>query len=228
MNIINDDLDCLTTGVINIDYDLKIVSINSAAESLFGLSKSSLFGVSLQNLVVNKKLFKRIFHEAFSNKFSNKRFHTKWVIPSKSSLELDTICTIVKNSKIFCCFEVREKNQIHFIDQERRQEDLAESNRSLLRNLGHEVKNPLGGIRGAAQLLDAELPNPYLKEYTQIIIKEADRLQSLVDAILLPSKKSYNYKELNIHELSEQVIKLITSEFKNNQLRLSHLIEPSS
>ncbi len=110
MNIINDDLDCLTTGVINIDYDLKIVSINSAAESLFGLSKSSLFGVSLQNLVVNKKLFKRIFHEAFSNKFSNKRFHTKWVIPSKSSLELDTICTIVKNSKIFCCFEVREKN----------------------------------------------------------------------------------------------------------------------
>ena len=212
-------LDCLTTSVVNIDYDFKITTVNSAAESLFNLSKANLFGINLSNLVVDKNFFDQLFDDVLHDRFSNKKFLSHWFIPSVGSLELDTICTLVKNKSVLCCIEIREKNQILKLDKEQRQEDLAEANRSLLRNLGHEVKNPLGGIRGAAQLLDSELPNPYLKEYTQIIIKEADRLQSLVDGILLPSKNKLNYKKINIHELSERVIMLIGSEFKKIEIK---------
>ena len=213
MNTANEDLDCLTTAVINIDSAHKIVTINTATESLFGLSKTNLHGVDLNNLLVDKEIFSKMLHDAHLEKFSNKRLHAKWIIPSEGIVELDTICTTVKNEKVFCCLEVRKKDQLFQINKEERQVDLAEANRSLLRNLGHEVKNPLGGIRGAAQLLNSELPNHYLKEYTQIIIKEADRLQSLVDAILLPAKNSLNHELINIHELCERVSKLISSEF---------------
>ncbi len=213
MEIANEDLDCLTTAVVNIGYDFKILSINSAAESLFGLSKTNLLGLKLENFFLDKKYFFKMLQDALSEKFSNKRLYASWIIPSEGPVELDTICTTVKSERVFCCFEVRKKDQIAQINKEERQADLAEANRSLLRNLGHEVKNPLGGIRGAAQLLDSELPSQYLKEYTQIIIKEADRLQSLVDAILLPSKNSSNYISINIHELCERVRKLISSEY---------------
>ena len=213
MEIANEDLDCLTTAVVNIGYDFKILSINSAAESLFGLSKTNLLGLKLENFFLDKKYFFKMLQDALSEKFSNKRLYASWIIPSEGPVELDTICTTVKSERVFCCFEVRKKDQIAQINKEERQADLAEANRSLLRNLGHEVKNPLGGIRGAAQLLDSELPSQYLKEYTQIIIKEADRLQSLVDAILLPSKKNFNHISINIHELCERVNKLISTEF---------------
>jgi two-component system nitrogen regulation sensor histidine kinase GlnL len=215
MDTVNEDLDCLTTAVINIDYASQIVSINTATESLFGLSRPNLFGVKLENLIVEKKMFSQILQDAFSEKFSNKRLHAKWITPSEGLVELDTICTTVKSPRVFCCFELRKKDKIIQINKEERQADLVDANRALLRNLGHEVKNPLGGIRGAAQLLDSELPNQYLKEYTQIIIKEADRLQSLVDAILLPSKNNLSHVLINIHELCERVNKLISSEFSN-------------
>lgn len=93
---------------------------------------------------------------------------------------------------------------------------MAAANQALLRNLGHEVKNPLGGIRGAAQLLGAELPETSLREYTQIIIKEADRLKALVDRILFPTETKIHKLPVNIHELTDRVKKLIVSEFGEN------------
>jgi len=84
-------------------------------------------------------------------------------------------------------------------------------NRELLRNLAHEIKNPLGGIRGAAQLLEHELPKPGLREYTQVIIKEADRLQSLMDRLLAPSRVT-KLVPVNIHEVLERVRSLILAE----------------
>ena len=84
-------------------------------------------------------------------------------------------------------------------------------NRELLRNLAHEIKNPLGGIRGAAQLLEHELPKPGLREYTQVIIKEADRLQSLMDRLLAPNR-SAKLAPVNLHEVLERVRSLILAE----------------
>jgi two-component system nitrogen regulation sensor histidine kinase GlnL len=88
-----------------------------------------------------------------------------------------------------------------------------EANKTLMRNLAHEIKNPLGGIRGAAQLLEYELPDKTLHEYTQVIIKESDRLQSLVDRLLAPHRKAHIDDFLNIHEVLERVRSLVLAEF---------------
>jgi len=96
-----------------------------------------------------------------------------------------------------------------------REEQLIEqqkASRELIRNLAHEIKNPLGGIRGAAQLLEYELGNPSLKEYTQVIIKEADRLQDLMQRLLTPHRTMLP-ATVNIHEILERVRSLLTAEF---------------
>ena len=87
-----------------------------------------------------------------------------------------------------------------------------QASRELIRNLAHEIKNPLGGIRGAAQLLEYELPNPALKEYTQVIIKEADRLQDLMQRLLRPHRPMLP-ATVNIHEILERVRSLLKAEF---------------
>jgi two-component system nitrogen regulation sensor histidine kinase GlnL len=79
--------------------------------------------------------------------------------------------------------------------------------------LAHEIKNPLGGIRGAAQLLEMEMDSKELTEYTQVIIREADRLQILVDRLLAPHKRPHVVGDVNIHEVCERVRSLIVSEF---------------
>ena len=88
-----------------------------------------------------------------------------------------------------------------------------EANKTLMRNLAHEIKNPLGGIRGAAQLLEFELSDKSLHEYTQVIIKESDRLQSLVDRLLAPHRKQHVDDYVNIHEVLERVRSLVLAEF---------------
>jgi two-component system nitrogen regulation sensor histidine kinase GlnL len=88
-----------------------------------------------------------------------------------------------------------------------------ESNKQLMRNLAHEIKNPLGGIRGAAQLLEFELPDQGLREYTQVIIKESDRLQTLVDRLLAPHRKAHVIEAFNVHEALERVRSLVLAEF---------------
>jgi two-component system nitrogen regulation sensor histidine kinase GlnL len=89
----------------------------------------------------------------------------------------------------------------------------AQTNKELIRNLAHEIKNPLGGIRGAAQLLEMEMDSPELTEYTQVIIHEADRLQSLVDRLLAPHRRPHLVGDVNIHEVCERVRSLILAEF---------------
>jgi two-component system nitrogen regulation sensor histidine kinase GlnL len=88
----------------------------------------------------------------------------------------------------------------------------AEVTKELVRNLAHEIKNPLGGIRGAAQLLALDLPSPELLEYTQVIIHEADRLQTLVDRLLAPHRKPHVVSDVNIHEVCERVRSLVLVE----------------
>ena len=98
-------------------------------------------------------------------------------------------------------------------EREERLSDQAQANKELIRNLAHEIKNPLGGIRGAAQLLEMEIESRELTEYTQVIIHEADRLQSLVDRLLAPHRRPHLVGDVNIHEVCERVRSLITAEF---------------
>jgi two-component system nitrogen regulation sensor histidine kinase GlnL len=111
-------------------------------------------------------------------------------------------------------------------DREERLIDQAQANKELIRNLAHEIKNPLGGIRGAAQLLEMEIDSRDLKEYTQVIIHEADRLQTLVDRLLAPHRRPHVVGDVNIHEVCERVRSLILAEFPaglKRRARLRHL-----
>jgi two-component system nitrogen regulation sensor histidine kinase GlnL len=98
-------------------------------------------------------------------------------------------------------------------EREERLTDQAQANKELIRNLAHEIKNPLGGIRGAAQLLEMEIEGRGLTEYTQVIIREADRLQSLVDRLLAPHRFPQRVGDVNIHEVCERVRSLMVAEF---------------
>src|SRR5690606_37723121 len=82
-----------------------------------------------------------------------------------------------------------------------------ETSRQLVRGLAHEIKNPLGGVRGAAQLLERELTDDALKEYTRVIIEEADRLKALVDRMLGPNREPEK-RPVNVHVVMEHVLRL--------------------
>jgi two-component system nitrogen regulation sensor histidine kinase GlnL len=109
--------------------------------------------------------------------------------------------------------EMIEMQQQIRLDREERTHGLAQANKELVRNLAHEIKNPLGGIRGAAQLLSMEVTSRELTEYTRIIIQEADRLQALVDRLLAPHRRPQVVADVNIHEVCERVRSLVMAEF---------------
>jgi two-component system nitrogen regulation sensor histidine kinase GlnL len=109
--------------------------------------------------------------------------------------------------------EMIEIEQQTRLDREERAHGLAQANKELVRNLAHEIKNPLGGIRGAAQLLAMEVTSRELTEYTQVIIHEADRLQALVDRLLAPHRRPHVVGDVNIHEICERVRSLILAEY---------------
>jgi two-component system, NtrC family, nitrogen regulation sensor histidine kinase GlnL len=108
--------------------------------------------------------------------------------------------------------ELIEIEQQTRLEREERTHDLVQANKELVRNLAHEIRNPLGGIRGAAQLLAMDLNTKELTEYTQVIIHEADRLQALVDRLLAPHRRPQVMAEVNIHEICERVRSLTLAE----------------
>jgi two-component system nitrogen regulation sensor histidine kinase GlnL len=109
--------------------------------------------------------------------------------------------------------EFREIDQRLRADREARMLESAKANRELVRNLAHEIKNPLGGIRGAAQLLEGEFVDSALREYTQVIIKESDRLQMLLDRLLAPHRQAREISEVEIHEVMERVRSVVLAEY---------------
>ena len=109
--------------------------------------------------------------------------------------------------------EITEVEQQSRLDREQRARDLASAHKELLRNLAHEIKNPLGGIRGAAQLLALEHPGGTAGEYTDVIVREVDRLQGLVDRLLAPHQAAPAWAVVNIHEVCEHVRTLVLAEF---------------
>jgi len=132
--------------------------------------------------------------------------------PGYPSLHLNCLATPTENAAARLLIEFRPIDQQLKIAREQRQMDQQQANRELIRNLAHEIRNPLGGLRGSAQLLERELERPELREYTQVIIKEADRLQALMDRLLTPHRPP-QIAPLNIHEVLERVRSLVLAEF---------------
>lgn len=207
-------LDLLATAVVILDQELRVVHINQPAEVLFGASSRLLEGSYLLEVLDVAEGVEEMLNQASSQMFESKRLQCDWQLPMRGSVELDsTVSVHLEEEGVVLSLELREIAQQRKADREVHQADLTHANKELLRNLAHEIKNPLGGVRGAAQLLDRELPSDELREYTQVIIKEADRLQGLVDQMLAPHRRLRVMESVNIHEVCERVRSLMLAEF---------------
>lgn len=149
---------------------------------------------------------------ARDNEFATLRYDAMLKRPGQDAMPVHVIVTRTEAPDETIVEMVPQEQQTRQ-DREERLAEQAQTNKELIRNLAHEIKNPLGGIRGAAQLLEMEMNSPELNEYTQVIIHEADRLQSLVDRLLAPHRRPHMVGDVNIHEVCERVRSLIMAEF---------------
>src|SRR5712672_1635170 len=132
--------------------------------------------------------------------------------PGHEALLLNCVMTPIDLGPYRVLMELRPIEKRLRVQREEQQLTQLVANRELIRNLAHEIKNPLGGLRGSAQLLERELDRPELREYTQVIIKEADRLQGLMDRMLTPHRAP-RVEPVAIHEVLERVRSLVRAEF---------------
>jgi two-component system nitrogen regulation sensor histidine kinase GlnL len=205
-------LDLLATAVLLLDPDLAICYANPAAENLFELSKKQLLGHTPAMLFADADLLMEAVDKAAHSPGSYTEQEVDLAVLGKTRLHLSCTVTPVESQPGALLIELRHIDQQLKIAREERLLEQQVANRELIRNLAHEIKNPLGGIRGAAQLLERELDRPLLSEYTQVIIGEADRLQSLVNRLLTPHRLP-TFRLANIHEILARVRSLILAEF---------------
>lgn len=218
----------LTTAVIVADAKLRITLVNPAAESLLALSATKLIGRTLLQAFVGPSDFIGLIERAVNDD----RSFTK--------RDLELTATSLHRAIVDCTVSPWSSHEgdevqviLEFASIERHQRIQLEENMvlqnqvttALMRGIAHEVRNPLGGIRGAAQLLERELDNQRLAEYTQIIIGEADRLRNLVDTMLGPNR-TLDCQALNIHDVLERVRVLVETEH-SRRLEIGRDYDPS-
>ena len=205
--------DWLPTPIAVLTNEGVIVFVNAELEDVIGQSRRSLEGQSFINFFTDSKPLKHALAGAKANEFAALRYDSELLrIKHEDSLPVHVIVaqSDLPGEIIIELLPIQQQTKQ---DREERLLDQAQANKELIRHLAHEIKNPLGGIRGAAQLLEMEMDSKELTEYTQVIIREADRLQILVDRLLAPHRRPHVVGDVNIHEVCERVRSLIVSEF---------------
>ncbi len=208
-------LELLATAVVALDDELIVRYANPAAESLLATGAKSLIGQPFLGLFLQRAELERVLAEASVDHWDYSAQDVTYVRPGHEPLRLSCVVTRIDTGATRGFRLLAELRPIERELRQAREERLLseqESNRQLIRNLAHEIKNPLGGLRGSAQLLERELDKPELREYTQVIIQEADRLQALMDRMLTPHRAP-RIEQVGIHEVLERVRSLIRAEF---------------
>lgn len=214
----NKILDYLDSSIICMNSNLQIKQVNATAEVFFDTSESALLD--------------RKFHELLSKKEDNSILSSLEFCVSNNHqvIEHEAVLTLANGKLISCDYsihpiieldslnlllEIRPLDRHLEIAQEGHRITQQLASQQLARGMAHEIKNPLGGIRGAAQLLEREINSPSLQEYTDVIIREVDRLQALLNSMLGPNKKIAK-NTLNILEVLEHVNSVVLAEFTEN------------
>ena len=192
---------------------LTIFYANPAAEAVLAVSRRQLVGMSLHELFADPSELAEMIATVAGRQFDAKRRDVSLDRPGHEPLHAHAVVGAVDFAPGSVLLELLPNEQKIRSEREERLLDLTAANKELIRNLAHEIKNPLGGIRGAAQLLEFELPERSLREYTQVIIKESDRLQTLVDRLLEPHRHPHIVGDVNIHEVLERVRSVVLAEF---------------
>ena len=205
-------LDLLSTLIAVLRTDGSVQFANAALENTLGLSRRTLEGADFCAFFTDPALLQTALSGAKVQDFAALRFEA-----SLRRLTQDPVpvhVNVAASERLGeMLVELWPLEQQARQGREERLREQALANKELIRNLAHEIKNPLGGIRGAAQLLEMDLESRELKEYTQVIIHEADRLQSLVDRLLAPHRHPHLVGDVNIHEVCERVRSLVLVEY---------------
>ena len=219
-------LENLHTTVMVLDDALRLRYINPAGEVLFAASAQRFVGLPVHELIFDTELVQSLAQVLQThNPFTERELVLNLGFDNRVTVDLTALP--LQDDELGKGLLVEMKQQDRHLRISREEGLLAQGNatRALVRGLAHEIKNPLGGLRGAAQLLERELHNEELKEYTHIIISEADRLQSLMNQMLgpntLPSKRL-----LNIHEPLERVRQVVAAEL-SDKIALVRDYDPS-
>lgn len=223
-------LDNLTSAVLVLDENLSLRYLNSAAENLIAASSTRSIGQPLNEVVRESRLAEQALRSALATgeKYTVRR--ALWLLHNLEECTVDYSVTPLTELGLLL-LEVQSMDRLLRIAREDALLSAQETTRNLVRGMAHEVKNPLGGIRGSAQLLQRELSElsgargDDLAEYTQVIIEEADRLRNLVDRMLGP-RQPMQLQPVNIHAICERVAQLIEAEC-NGALTIQRDYDPS-
>ena len=215
--------DLLSSLVAVVDLRGQVIYANAALEDALGITRRVIEGSNLGACYSEPRALEAALDGVAANAFSSLRYdaqllpHAAKVLPDQ--YEMIPVHVIITQTEVSneVIVEMLPQQSQERQGREERNATQALANKELIRNLAHEIKNPLGGIRGSAQLLQLELQDTdkgkSLTEYTQVIIHEADRLQTLVDRLLEPHRKPREIGDVNIHEVCERVRSLIVAEF---------------
>jgi two-component system nitrogen regulation sensor histidine kinase GlnL len=205
-------LELLATAVVALDEGFVVRYANPAAESLLATGAKSLIGQPFLQLFSERHELAKSLREARTTHWDYAAQNVTYSRPGRESLPLSCVVTRIDGTGLALLAELRPISEQLRLAREERIVAGEQANRELIRNLAHEIKNPLGGLRGSAQLLERELHQPELKEYTQVIIKEADRLQALMDRMLTPHRTP-RIEPMSVYEVLERVRSLVKAEF---------------
>ena len=205
-------LDNLTTATLLLNAELRLEYMNPAAEMLLAVSGQRSHGQFISELFTESTEALSSLRQAVEQAHPFTKREAQLTSLTGQTITVDYAVTpILNQGQTLLLLEVHPRDRLLRITKEEAQLSKQETTKMLVRGLAHEIKNPLGGIRGAAQLLARELPEDGLRDYTNVIIEEADRLRNLVDR-MLGSNKLPSLAMTNIHEVLERVCSLVDAE----------------
>lgn len=220
-------IDDIFTAVLVFDKTLRLNTINTAGENLLLLSQRKVCGQTLTDFLPGASKLAEILQRALESRQPYMEWGIELHLSGRRNIIVDCMLTPILSGDT--CQEII----VELIDAQthakvRREENLTilhDAAHQSLQGMAHEIKNPLGGLRGAAQLLERELNGNELTEYTQIIINEADRLRNLIDRMITPNSQQ-TVSRTNIHEILEYVLSLVEAE-ESKALYVNRDYDPS-